>query len=290
MISQEKPDIVTICPRWSTARVEMVEAAVQAGAHILCEKPLAASLEDADRILAAVERARVKMQVGHTGRITAVSQIVGRMLREGRFGIPMEMRARGKEDRRAGGEDMMVLGTHCFDLMRYYAGDPEWVSASILEKGRPADRSMEREGTEPIGKIAGDDIAASFRFAGGLPGYFASRRNDNLQGPRFGVTLHCSKAAVYVSLLEVPNGRPLLLEAPSWAEGQWRPIEYPPGTLPPDRTAINALMAADLIEAIEKNREPICSARDGHWTIEMVAGVYRSHYAGARMSFPLPRS
>jgi predicted dehydrogenase len=289
MLREEKPDIVTICPRWLDQRVEMVTAAAEAGAHILCEKPLAATLEEADRIVAAVERAGRKLQMGHTARPTAVTQIVMKMFREGRFGMLMELRARGKEDKRAGGEDMIVLGTHCFDLMRFFAGDPEWVSASILAQGKPVEPGMEREGTEPIGKIAGDDVAATFRFAGGVPGYFSSRRNDVAQSRRFGVTLFCSKAAVYVPLWEVPNDPPQMLTGPSWAEGKWEPIEYPPGTKPADRAAVNALMAADLMEAIEKGREPACGVRDGRWTVEMVAGVYRSHYSGARVPFPLAR-
>ena len=54
-----------------------------------------------------------------------MTRIAGAMLREGRLGQLLEIRARGKEDTRAGGEDLIVLGTHCFDLMRYFAGDPE---------------------------------------------------------------------------------------------------------------------------------------------------------------------
>lgn len=289
MLRAEKPDIVMICPRWVDQRVDMTTAAAEAGAHMIVEKPLAGSLEEADGIVAAAEKARVKIQVGHTGRPTAVSQSVLRMLRDGQFGVIQELRARGKEDRRAGGEDMTVLGTHCFDLMRFFAGDPEWVAASLLEKGKPVERSMEREGTEPIGKIAGDDVAASFRFASGVPGYFASRRNDVPQSHRFGVTLLCSKASVYVPLWEVPNDPPYVLRGSSWAGGTWERIEYPAGTPAPKREHANALMAADLINAIETGREPVCSARDGRWTVEMVAGIYRAHYSGSRVTFPLAR-
>jgi predicted dehydrogenase len=136
MLAVEKPDIVTIAPRWPDQRVPMVTAAAEAGAHVLVEKPFARSLEDADSMVAAAERRAVKIQVGHTARAMSVTQAVRSMLREGRLGELMEIRARGKEDRRAGGEDLMVLGTHCFDLMRYFAGDPAWVFAGITEKSR----------------------------------------------------------------------------------------------------------------------------------------------------------
>ena len=46
------------------------------------------------------------------------------MIREGVLGDIVELRGRGKEDRRGGGEDLMVLGTHIMDLMRMCGGEP----------------------------------------------------------------------------------------------------------------------------------------------------------------------
>jgi predicted dehydrogenase len=46
-------------------------------------------------------------------------------------------------------------------------------------------------------------------------------------------------------------------------------------------------MALDLVDAIERDRPPVCTARDGTWTIEMIAGIYQSHFKGAPVSFPL---
>src|SRR6266481_8327347 len=48
MLATEKPDIVSIGPRWVTDRVAMVTAAAESGCHIYLEKPLAATLGDAD--------------------------------------------------------------------------------------------------------------------------------------------------------------------------------------------------------------------------------------------------
>ena len=210
------------------------------------------------------------------------------MLREGKLGDLMEIRARGKEDRRAGGEDMMVLGTHTFDLLRYYAGDPEWVFASISDQARPVTHAMRRTPGEPIGAVAGDDIAAMFRFRGGVPGYFASKRSDVVDGRRFGVTLYGSKGVVFVPLSDVPSAPPYVLRRTSWVDGKWERVDYPAGTKL-TRAATNALMAADLMEAIETGRDPICSARDGRWAVEMVAGIYQSHFSGLRVPFPMDK-
>lgn len=287
MIATEKPGIVTICPRWLDERVPMVEAAAAAGAHILMEKPFAMNLPEADRIFAALTKARVKLQLGHTARPMAVSTKVLAMLRTGELGVLQEVRARGKEDRRAGGEDLMVLGTHTFDLMRFFAGDPQWVFASITDKHETVKPSMERNGSEPIGHIAGDQISAMFGFPGGVPGFFGSKVSDVVDGQRFGVTLYCSKAVVFVPLNAVPSEPPYLLRKLNWAGGAWERIEYPADAKMTKREQTNAAMARDLLDAIEQDREPVCSARDGRWTIEMVAGIYQSHYAGARLPFPL---
>jgi hypothetical protein len=40
-------------------------------------------------------------------------------------------------------------------------------------------------------------------------------------------------------------------------------------------------------DAIESGREPVCSAADGRWTIEMVTGIYQSQIFGRPVEFPL---
>src|SRR5690606_27922022 len=97
-------------------RIPMIKAAAEARAHILMEKPFASNLAEADAMIAILDRAGVKVQVGHTARALAVTEETRKRLRAGEFGELLEIRARGKEDRRAGGEDLIVLGSHCFDL------------------------------------------------------------------------------------------------------------------------------------------------------------------------------
>jgi predicted dehydrogenase len=290
MLAREKPDLVSICPRWLDQRLEMVTAAAEARAHILLEKPFAQNLEEADRMVAAAARGGVKIQVAHTARPHPVTVQVRRLVEDGAIGELMEIRARGKEDARAGGEDLMVLGTHCFDLMRYFAGDPQWVFAHVTEQGREVRPGMARKPTEPIGPVAGDDITAVFRFDKGLDGHFGSRRSDVRSGSRFGMTLCGSKGLIFLPLTTVPNDAAQILRTESWAwakAGNWERIEPPPEGKPAARIAANHRMALDLIDAIEKGREPVCSARDGLWAIEMVMGVYQSQFAGGRVPFPL---
>jgi predicted dehydrogenase len=289
MLRKEKPDLVAICPRWCDQRVAMFTAAAEAGAHVLIEKPLAATVEEADRMVSLAERHNIKVQVGHTARPMPEVALAQKMVEGGEIGQLLEIRARGKEDTRAGGEDMMVLGTHLFDLMRYFAGDPRWVFGHVTQAGREMDAGMARQPSEPVGPVAGDEIAAVFYFERGAHGYFGSRSSDVRTGARFGVTLYGSKGLIFIPLTAVPGQPPYVLRSTAWVsdggQGQWQRLQSrePLKT----RQEVNNLMARDLIAAVESGREPVCGATDGRWTVEMLCGVYQSHLAGRRLAFPL---
>lgn len=292
MLAKEKPDLATICPRATPERVGMVQAAAGAGAHILMEKPFAGTLADADAMLQAIGKKGLKVQVAHVARGAAVTRRVKALLDAGAIGTLLEMRGRGKEDRRAGGEDLIVLGSHVLDLMRYFAGDPKWVFAHVTEGGEELKPSMMRRATEPLGPVGGDRIEAMFGFASGVHGHLATKAADARDSNRYGLTLYGSRGVVFVPLTAVPSEPPLLLKNSRWvpAPGQaWERIEYPPDARQVNRADANHAMAVDLVEAIERDRKPLCDARDGRWTIEMIEGVYQSQFAHTRLEFPLAR-
>src|SRR5207253_10029349 len=132
---------------------EMVTAAVEAGSHMLIEKPLAQDLVTADATLRMSEKQQLQIAMGFVTSMHPAVVRAREMVAAGEIGVLQEMRARGKEDRRAGGEDMAVLGPHLFDLMRLFAGDPRWVFASVTEDGR--ETQQVRKPTEPVGPVAG---------------------------------------------------------------------------------------------------------------------------------------
>ena len=291
MLRKEKPDLVSIGPRWTDQRLEMVKATAEAGAHILMEKPFAASLADADAMVEAVEKNNVKVQVGHQMRTGPPVRHVRDLIRSGEIGVVQEVRGRGKEDSRAGGEDLIVLGAHIFDVMRMILGNPRWVFAHVTQGGREVRRSDVRQASEPIGPVAGDQVAAMFAFDNGVHGYFGSKASDRTDPKRFGYFFYGSAGVIYM-----PNGldtQPYILRTPAWIPDEkhrWEKIEAPPDSADRSfdgRGLADARMVRDLLEAIEQKRDPVCSARDGRWTVEMALGVYQSQNNGARVEFPL---
>jgi predicted dehydrogenase len=291
MLERESPGIVTIGPRWTDERLPMFRAAAEIGAHIIVEKPFAGSLPEADAMMALAARKGIKVLVGHQARASEVLRRVRGMVRDGEIGRLIELRVRGKEDARAGGEDLVVLGTHGLDLMRIFAGDPRWVSAHVTQDGREVSPRDGRQGSERVGILAGNQIAAAFAFDGALHGYFGSCRAESIPpGDRCGLTILGSKGAVFINVGTSRSAESWIIRSPKWMESKdarWEFIgpEGPDTVGNFDRASHAA--ALDLIDAVERDRDPVCSVRDGCWTIEMIAGIYRSQFTGSRVHFPL---
>ena len=177
MLEKEKPQIVSVCDRWLDAHKDMVIACAEAGASIFMEKPLAPSLADADEMVTACEMHHVKLSIAHQTRYSPRIQRVRDMIADGTLGTIVELRGRGKEDHRGGGEDLMVLGTHIMDLMRLFAGDPTSCVSRITVKGQPATKAdIETRNPEGMGPILGDEINATYSFPKGVMGYFGTSK------------------------------------------------------------------------------------------------------------------
>ena len=91
----------------------------------------------------------MKLQIAHQMRTAPHTQRAKAIVDAGEIGPIQEVRVRGKEDRRAGGEDMMVLGSHLFDMMRYFLGDPRWVVSHVTTDGEEMTAKHVRKPTEP---------------------------------------------------------------------------------------------------------------------------------------------
>ena len=123
MLEAEQPEVVTVGPRWTDCHLEMVLACLEVGAHVYCEKPMTWNLAEGDQIVAKAEETGRKVAVAHQGAYMPRIQHVKEVLAQGQIGAVQAIRAHGKQDRRGGGEDMIVLGTHLFNMMRLFVGD-----------------------------------------------------------------------------------------------------------------------------------------------------------------------
>jgi predicted dehydrogenase len=155
MLSREKPDLVSVAPRQAGQHRDMVKAALESGAHVFCEKPFTTTPAEADELLQLAARHQLKITVAHQMRLSPAIVHLKQAIGEGLLGELVELRGYGKQDSRAGGEDLMVLGTHIFDLMRLFAGDPVSCTARVLWKGKDITRADARRVKDDIGLVAG---------------------------------------------------------------------------------------------------------------------------------------
>lgn len=303
MLEMEKPDFVSIAPSWVTERVPMIEAAAAAGCHIYCEKPVAGSLAEVDAIVAACQSTKVKMAVAHQWRAMLPVQKIIKDVKVGKFGKLLRVRTRPKDDSRGGGEELLLHGTHLFDLMMAFAGEPRWASGHVTVDNRDATTEDTGQGNAPVGPIIGDSISAIFGFDNGVRGFFDSTAGLAIPGESnfdnlYGLSLECERASlelrepgdvyIYPVPRVLPDLRDLAWERvwmPEWHE---RP-EHAPDLLRKNWLSIgNKTLARDLIDAAEVDREPLSSIRMVRFVNEMVQGVYSSHLlSGQRIAIPL---
>ncbi|MDA1137581.1 MAG: Gfo/Idh/MocA family oxidoreductase [Planctomycetota bacterium] len=297
MLQEVDLDIVCIGPRWVTARVEMVEACARFGCHIYCEKPLAGNLADVDAICRAVEKAGIKMALAHQFRGAPTVNKSIQDVSAGLYGKLLRMYGRPKDDARGGGEELIVHGCHLFNLMIAFAGEPRWVSAHISVNGRDAKISDRREATEPVGPIAGDSLSATFGFDNGVRGFFDSTANIAPRGGSlYGLRIECEHALLHIRSQAEVSIYPAPVVLPEKQDLKWERMilpewHYNSEGLPRDLKGWlhlgNHALSENLMDAIEYQREPATSLNSARAAMEMIQGVYASHFAGRRLSIPL---
>ena len=297
MLAAVKPEIVAICMRHVDCHAEMAIAAAEAGARgVFLEKPFVRTPAEADAVVEACRQAGTKLSLALVNRHAPAYAAARDLIEDGKIGKVLEIRGRGKEDQRGGGEDLWVLGCHVLDLMTDLGGAPAWCEAAVSLGGRPITVADAVEGPEGLGRIAGDSIAAMFGLADGPVGYFASVREAGLKQPNFGLTVVGTLGAIHVRPDQVPQC--YFRAAPLWRVDKdvpWQPIGPGGlGDLPPaevdravERAAWGRQAALDLLDAIAEDREPETGMHAGRTGVEMTAAVYAAALSGRRITWPL---
>lgn len=289
MLDKEKPDLVAIGPRTTTRHKEYLLACAGAGAHGILEKPLTPSLDEADEAIAALEAKNLKWAMAFNFRASPVVRHAKSVIDDGLIGQVLEWRSRGKEDNRAGGEDLIVLGVHTLDMANYFFGMPEWCEAEVLNGTRPVTPADVREATEPLGPIAGDTIHARYGYANGLRGYFDSVKNPDGNQGRWGIDVYGTQGIISIRMAPVP---PIaLFTSAAWApergNNRWRPLpEAPRPELSEGPVGHYKPIVDDLIDSIETNREPFTSIQAGQNAHELIQAIFETCPAEGRVAIP----
>jgi len=122
-------DAVVICTSTDT-HAQLIQEAAAAGKHIFCEKPIDLDLARIDRVLAAVEEAGVKFQVGFNRRFDPSMRRAKEIVAAGKIGTPHIVRITSRDPApppieyiKVSGGIFLDMTIHDFDMARYLIGD-----------------------------------------------------------------------------------------------------------------------------------------------------------------------
>jgi predicted dehydrogenase len=295
MLDRVQPDLVSIAPRWIDQHRDMAIAAAERGVHIYMEKPFCRTPAEADEIVTACQQHDVKLAIAFQTRYSPKLPAIRRLLEQGAIGQILELRGRGKEDRRGGGEDLWVLGSHIMNLMHHLAGDPKWCFAKVTQDGHDVRAEDRVAGNEGLGPLAGDAVHAMYGFADDVTGHFASQRSAGPGGTgRFGLRIFGSEGQIELLTGHLPDA--FLLQDPLWSPGRsgkrWLPVSSAgPGQPEPlDDGGLpegNRLACLDLLDSIQQDRLPEANVYEARTTVEMIAAVFASQVAQRPVTLPL---
>jgi len=138
MLKLEELDAVSVCT-WNAAHAECAIAALNAGKHVLCEKPMAMNGEQARRMKEAADKNGKLLMIGFVRRFGNDAAILSDMIESDEFGEiyyakATYLRRHGNpggwfgDKARSGGGPLIDLGVHVIDLTRYLLGNPKPVS------------------------------------------------------------------------------------------------------------------------------------------------------------------
>ncbi|MGO3886765.1 MAG: Gfo/Idh/MocA family protein [Mycetocola sp.] len=222
LLTRDDIDLIDICTPGDTHR-EIAIAALAAGKHVLCEKPLANSVAEAEEMVAAAHEARARgafAMCGYSYRRTPALSLAKQLVDEGRLGSIRHVRAQYLQDwlsdenapmswrldkSKSGSGSLGDIGAHIIDAAQFVTGIPlEGVSAlsDTFVTQRPV--AGDHLGLGGVGDANGEmaevtvDDATAFtaRFANGAFGVFEATRFALGRKNAVRVEVNGSKASV----------------------------------------------------------------------------------------------
>lgn len=249
--------------------------AAERGLHVLVEKPLDVTLQKADALIDATERAGVRLGVMFQDRTRPSFERLRRALADGRAGRPLLASARVKWYRPPeyysgskwrgtwaldGGGAVMNQGIHTVDLLGWLLGPVRWVTARTAALLHP----IEVE----------DTALALFEFASGATATFEA---TTIAYPGFArrIELTTTEGTIVIEndrviAADLKNGAGDLVDPPADAPAH--------GTASPVVADVSghARLIEDFAAAIQERRDALCSGREGRKSLANVLALYDS--------------
>ena len=259
---------------------EVAVAAAQAGKHILCEKPIASTLEEADQMIEAAENAGVILMIAENERFHPAIRKIQELIQDGAIGKPALLQMTRQcylkrsflEDRRwfldakaAAGGAMTVGGVHDFEKARMLVGEVESVYSL-----RAPQRFLEMEGD--------DTSVALVRFRNGVVGTFVLSFILKSLVTAAGQEVHTLRIDGESGSLSLEDYHTIRLfsERADWQNNQ-NLIQHEIYVSEQDTFLLEI---EHFLECVQSGQQPITNGREERKPLEIVLAAYQSMRTG----------
>jgi predicted dehydrogenase len=245
----------------NSLHAEYTVRAAQAGKHVMCEKPMATSVAEAQAMIAACRKANRLLMIGYRSRFEPYNRLAIELARGGHVGPTRIITAehgfnaqpnQWRLDRPlSGGGSLMDIGIYSLNATRYLTGE-EPVQVSAIES---TDRS------DPRFRTVEDRIDFMLRFPSGIIANCVSSYSSNHNGYRVIGT----KGYIDMEPATPYQGQRMTIRK----DGETTPRELPPG---------NQFVGQldHLSECIKTGRTPIVPGEEGLADMRVIEAIYRA--------------
>jgi len=217
MFAMEGLDAVSIVVP-NHLHASMTLAALDAGLHVLCEKPMATTVSDAEAMVQKAKACGKRLMVHMTNRFRGANFSLGQLAQQGELGYayygrasmirrravptlhfpPTGIMGRGPwflDSEKAGGGSLMDIGVHTYDLMWWFMGCPEPQTVSASTSRLLYEEEAKKRGI----KFDVDEMASAFvRYENGATAFFDVSWAAN-QEPEWNVRVCGTKAGILLN-------------------------------------------------------------------------------------------
>ena len=285
MVEELRPELVSIATE-SGLHAEIAIYCIEHGCHVIIEKPMAMSLADADRIIELAEKNNVKVAACHQNRFNVAVQEMRRVLEAGRFGKlshgSIHVRWNRNEDYytqapwrgtwEQDGGALMNQCIHGIDLLRWMLGD-EVESVYGVTK-QQFHHYLEAE----------DIGMAVVKFRNGAVATIEGTTNVYPQNLEETLYLFGENGTVKLGGKSTNNIDVWNFADETEADSKNKGLEEATSNVYGNG---HTSLFADMISAIQNDREPYVDAYAGRRALELVLAIYKSQKTGEVVRLPL---
>jgi predicted dehydrogenase len=278
-------DAVTICTP-NKFHAEITIAALEAGLHVFCEKPMAMRPDECEAMIAAAEASGKQLAIAYHYRFMKESAAAKRLVAEDEIGRPIVARARGMRRRKVpgwgvftnkelqGGGSLIDYGCHLLDLSLWLLGNPkpvEVMGTTYNELSKMTGQVNQWGSFDHETFEVDDHVTAYIKFEGGASMLFETSWSANVKGDEESVSISGLNGGVDLfpfHMNQMKHGMLLNTEA------DWVPGEDDP-SLPQAENFVNSCLGLE---------ELVVKPEQAMQVSLIIDAIYRSSESGKSVS------